>query len=123
IPNVITYTGTLLLLPAAAIAGLDALGSALLGALIAGGLVALIVFVSRGQMGLGDLKLSILGGALVGGQYALPALLAGSLSALPVTAVLLLPRRISRRQPIPYGPYLAFGFVLATLLTGSVLTR
>src|SRR5690606_35706913 len=37
IPYVITYTGTLLLLPAAAIAGLDALGSALLGALIAGG--------------------------------------------------------------------------------------
>jgi len=55
--------------------------------------------------------------------YALPALLLGSLSALPVAGALLLTRRISRRQPIPYGPYLSLGFVVLTLLAGSVLTR
>jgi prepilin signal peptidase PulO-like enzyme (type II secretory pathway) len=123
IPNVVTYTGTVAVLAAAAVAGFSELGDAALGALVGGGIVGLLVVVSRGQMGMGDVKLSILGGALVGGEYALPALLVGSLSALPVTAVLLLTRRIDRRQAIPYGPYLCFGFVLITLVAGSVLTR
>ena len=123
IPNVITYPGVAVVLLSATIAGLSVLGDAALGALIGGGLIGLLVIISRGQMGMGDVKLSILGGALVGGEYALPALLLGSLSALPVAGALLLTRRISRRQPIPYGPYLSLGFVVLTLLAGSVLTR
>jgi prepilin signal peptidase PulO-like enzyme (type II secretory pathway) len=123
IPNVITYPSVVLVLASAAIAGWSVLGEAALGALIGGGLIGLLVLISRGKMGMGDVKLSVLGGALVGAEYALPALLAGSLSALPVTGVLLLARRIDRRQAIPYGPYLAFGFVVVTLLAGSVLTR
>ncbi len=123
IPNAITYPAFVLVMFSAAIAGFDTLGTAALGALVGGGIIGVLSLVSRGQVGMGDMKLSLVGGAIVGGRYTLGALLIGSLSALPVVGVLLLLRRIGRRQPIPYGPYLALGFVAITLAAGSVLTR
>ena len=123
LPNVITYSGILVMLIAAAVAGTGTLASAGLGVLIGGGLLGLVAAASRGQVGLGDVKLSAMGGAVVGHEYVLPGLLIGTASALPVAGVLLLLRRISRRQAIPYGPYLCFGFVVVTLVAGSVLTR
>jgi prepilin signal peptidase PulO-like enzyme (type II secretory pathway) len=122
IPNAVTYPGTLVVLAAAAVAGLSELADAVLGALVAGGVIGVIALLARGKMGMGDVKLCLLGGALVGVDYALPAMLIGSLSALPVAGILLLARRIDRRQAIPYGPYLALGFVAVTLIAGSVLT-
>jgi leader peptidase (prepilin peptidase)/N-methyltransferase len=123
IPNVVTYSGTAFVLGAGAVAGLDVLGDAVLGAAIGGGILGVMSLISRGQVGLGDAKLSVLGGSLVGGTYVLPALLIGTLSAVPIFLGLLLLRRIHRRQAMPYGPYLSLGFVVVTLVAGSVFTR
>jgi hypothetical protein len=69
-----------------------------------------------------DAKLSAFGGALVGIALVLPALLVGSLTALPLSLILMVTRRINRKTLMPFGPFLAFGFVLVVLLGGSVFT-
>jgi prepilin signal peptidase PulO-like enzyme (type II secretory pathway) len=122
VPNAITYGGTGLVLIAATIAGDGALLSALGGALVAGGFLLAMSLLSRGKVGLGDAKLSAFGGALIGIDYAIPALFAGTLGAAVIYLTLLATRRIRRNDPLPYAPFLAFGFVVIAFASGSVFT-
>jgi prepilin signal peptidase PulO-like enzyme (type II secretory pathway) len=122
IPNVLTYSGTVVVLACAPIFGLDRLWNALGGAALGGLSIGFMSLISRGQVGLGDAKLSAFGGALVGIAYVLPALLVGSLTALPLSLILMVTRRINRKTLMPFGPFLAFGFVLVVILAGSVFT-
>jgi leader peptidase (prepilin peptidase)/N-methyltransferase len=79
-----------------------------------------LIFGSRG-FGLGDAKLAISAGALLGwlGWTALVAglLLAFLLSGL-VAAALLATRRVSRRDSLPFGPFLAGGTLAAIAWVG-----
>ena len=79
---------------------------AAVGGLLAGGVFAAIHFVTRGGVGMGDVKLAaVLGVALgpLGLNAAWLALLAGSLAAF-VWA-----KATSRSGPVPYGPWLLLG--------------
>jgi leader peptidase (prepilin peptidase) / N-methyltransferase len=64
-------------------------------------------------MGMGDVKLALLLGAMLG-RYVLVGLMVGMLAAL-VPAFVLLARHgtAARRMAIPFGPFLAFGAVVA----------
>ena len=71
-------------------------------------------------MGMGDVKLCLLLGAMLG-KLVLVALMIGMVAAL-VPAVILLARHggAARKMAIPFGPFLAFGAVIA-LFFGDAL--
>jgi leader peptidase (prepilin peptidase) / N-methyltransferase len=69
-------------------------------------------------MGLGDVKLALLIGAMLGLDV-IPALLLGFLSLWPIAAYLIYVHGWSaRKAKVPLGPSLAFGAILVLLLSG-----
>jgi leader peptidase (prepilin peptidase)/N-methyltransferase len=99
---------------------LQAWGGALLGGGVGFGLMLGVYLLSRGGMGAGDVKLAGLIGLMTGFPAIVPALLVGFVSGGAVGVTLLLLRLRGRKDVIPYGPYLAFGGVMA-LLCGDTL--
>ena len=63
----------------------------------------------REAMGMGDVKFMITIGAFLGWSGALFAILASALIGSVTGVALIALRRISRANPLPYGPYLALG--------------
>lgn len=94
-----------------------------IGLLAYGGALLLVAVVAPGGMGMGDVKLAALIGLVLGAlglRYVAVAagvgILAGGLGAI----VLLVFTRASRKQAIPFGPYLAAGAVVAAFLAPSI---
>lgn len=127
--NVVTFPAMALALVGALLLDGITWWSALLGGLI-GYLFFLIAAwignatVGPGALGGGDVKLAAFVGLVVGFPLVVEALLLTVLSGGLVSLILLLARRRSLRDPIPYGPYLVlggwvtmvWGFSLADLL-------
>ncbi|MDD4169466.1 MAG: prepilin peptidase [Desulfotomaculaceae bacterium] len=86
-----------------------------IGFLAGGGLLLLIALASRGGMGGGDIKLVSVIGLLLGWKLLLPALFLAFLTGGVVGITMLLVKKIGRKDPVPFGPYLAIGAVLAAL--------
>jgi leader peptidase (prepilin peptidase)/N-methyltransferase len=90
--------------------------SFLAAGLVAGGGLMLIGILSNGGMGFGDAKLGAFIGLLTGWPLVLAALFvafaAGSIAGVAMIAS----RRISRGQPIAFGPPLAGGAIAAMLV-------
>jgi leader peptidase (prepilin peptidase)/N-methyltransferase len=91
----------------------------LISALLAGVGAPLILYaldrVAHGGLGAGDLKLALGLGLMSGVTRLFDGLLAASLGAGVVVLLLLAARRIGLRTPIPFGPILIVGGVLAAL--------
>jgi leader peptidase (prepilin peptidase) / N-methyltransferase len=94
----------------------------LIGIAVGGGLFLVIILVSGGGMGGGDMKLGAMLGAFLGWKLGLLALLLGVLAGGAVAVVLLLLGRKGRKDAIPFGPYLALGGAVALLWGDRVLT-
>jgi leader peptidase (prepilin peptidase)/N-methyltransferase len=94
--------------------------SSLLGVLVGGGLFFAIIIFSRGGMGGGDMKLGAMLGAFLGWQQVLLAILVAVLAGGAVAVALLALGRKGRKDPVPFGPFLALGGVMA-LLWGDLL--
>jgi leader peptidase (prepilin peptidase) / N-methyltransferase len=74
--------------------------------------------ISRGGIGMGDVKLGLLLGAGLG-KHAITALLLGSLAGGLASAIILARGGAeARKKAIPYGPFLALGGIIA-LLAGA----
>ncbi|WP_054957510.1 prepilin peptidase [Paenibacillus dakarensis] len=86
------------------------LGQHVLGALLGGGVMLLLAWF--GGMGMGDVKLFALCGFVVGFPGVILAFLAACLCGVLVGGILLLLGVIKRRQPIPFGPWLALGTLI-----------
>jgi len=114
IPNVVTLPamGVVLVLRGAFVPG------TLPEALIAGAAgfagFLLLVIVTRGGFGMGDVKLTGLLGLLLGSAL-VPALLVGVVAGGIASAVVALVKPGGRKQAIAYGPYLCLGAALAIL--------
>ena len=80
-----------------------------LGLLICGGIFYVIATLRHGAIGMGDVKLAAAIGALLGFPVALEGLFLGIVFGGLTAAVLLLTKRVGRKDPIAYGPYLALG--------------
>ena len=92
--------------------------SALLGGAAGAGLLAVPYLVSRGGMGFGDVKLAGLIGLMLGAPIVFASLLLGVVAG-GLVAVLPLALRIrSRKDAIPFGPFLA-GAALVSLPWGQ----
>lgn len=88
----------------------------IVGAIAMTAIAGLLVLVSRGALGLGDLHLSPLLGALIGWFSPGAVLLAWMVTAIAgalFTSAGLATKRLSRSAMIPYGPFLVFGTVVS----------
>ena len=95
---------------------------ALLGGVVLGGGYLVLAALSRGSLGLGDVKLA--GGVGIAlGWLGWPTLLAGAFLGIVlngvVSAVLLLARRVTLKQSLSFGPFMLGGALLAILAAGS----
>jgi leader peptidase (prepilin peptidase)/N-methyltransferase len=109
IPDVISLPGIL----AGALANL-ATGrvpwlESLMGIIVGGGVFFVIILASGGGMGAGDMKLGAMLGAFLGWKIVLLSILAAVVVGGIVAVALMASGRRGRKDPIPFGPFLAAG--------------
>ncbi|HSC50617.1 MAG TPA: prepilin peptidase [Gaiellaceae bacterium] len=116
LPNRIILPATVVVLGAAAVVAPARFPEHLLASALAGGFLFVAAAVRPGDLGMGDAKLALLLGALLGGAV-LTALLIG-FSLVGVAALVLLARegRPALKRHLPLGPFLAFGAIATVLL-------
>lgn len=86
---------------------------ALLGTVVGGGILYLVAVLSRGGMGGGDIKLTAMIGAFLGWREVLLTIFLGTLMGSVIALLLLASGKKGRKDPMPFGPFLALGAVLA----------
>jgi leader peptidase (prepilin peptidase)/N-methyltransferase len=111
----------LLALIASAVTGIDTFLLALGGIAVAGGFFVLMFILGRGRLGLGDVKLGAVAGAVLGLAGAPTFLFLGTFAgALAASAMLL--RGTGRTATFAYGPSLAVGAAIAILWQGPLVS-
>jgi len=115
IPDGITIVGLLIGLILGPLVFGQGILDSVLGVLVGGGLFYAIAVISRGGMGGGDIKFIAMTGAFVGWKGVLIAIFAGSLAGAVVGIGLMVFKGMGRKTPIPFGPFLVFGAMLALL--------
>ncbi|GHH97186.1 prepilin peptidase [Neobacillus kokaensis] len=93
----------------------------LLGA-VAGFLLLLIVaIVSKGGMGFGDVKLYALLGFVLGIKLVLLSFFLSTLFGAVIGGAALILKIVKRRQPIPFGPFIAAGTLTAYFFGSKII--
>ncbi len=95
--------------------------SALLGAVSCSGFLLLVSLVSRGGMGLGDVKLAVVTGLFLGWPQGPVGLLAGVCAGGLAGIVLLVTGIKGRKDPVPFGPFIALGVMIALFWGRAIL--
>jgi len=122
IPNAVTYPGMAVgLILSLFIPGISFLQS-IVGLLVCGGVVYLLALASRGGMGGGDIKLMGMMGAFLGWDAGLLALFVGALLGSVVGIARIALGKQKRRDPMPFGPFLAVGGLISALFGPSILS-
>lgn len=124
IPNRVVYPSILL---AAAFSwawpdtsAVEIFAGALTAAAIAIGLLLFSLPFGANAFGMGDVKMIVLIGMVVGLPSIIVGVFVGTLAAGAAAAFLLLTRLRSRQDYIPHGPFLALGAVIALLWGGDI---
>lgn len=101
----------------------QAVGGAILGGgiLFGIGYLCLIILKKEG-MGGGDIKLAFACGIYLGTERILFGLLCSVYLAGFILLILLMMKRVKRNQYIPYGPFLAAGFLISLLFYEKIIT-
>ena len=119
VPNVVTYP---------AILGAIVLGMVMpdanridvaMGGLVTGGIFLAMMIATRGGMGMGDVKLALFIGLALGLALGVMALLVTAIAGGIIAVLLMVSRLRSRRDPIPYAPFLATGALFVMLMHGT----
>ena len=126
IPNRIVYPsllafGAYIVIVGLAGGGLDVIRAAI-GMLAYGGALLVVAIVSPRGMGMGDVKLAALVGLVLGSvglRYVTVAAAAGILLG-GMGAIVALIAGASRKQAIPFGPFLAAGALVAAFLAPQI---
>jgi leader peptidase (prepilin peptidase) / N-methyltransferase len=121
IPDAITLPGIALGFGASLLPGGVGWRSSLMGIVAGGGIFFAIIVLSRGGMGGGDMKLAAMEGAFLGWQLVLLAILLAVLAGGLVAIALLALGRKGRKDPVPFGPFLAMGGATALLWGNELL--
>ena len=101
--------------------------NAFLGVVLGGGLFLLmailsVVILKREGMGGGDIKLIAMLGAFLGWHAVLVTIFLAAVLGASVGLTLILLRRRRRQEPLPFGPFLALGALLAMVWGDTILT-
>lgn len=113
VPDVITLPGLALGLLLSALFLPITFLDALMGALLGGGLFYAIATIYEGGMGGGDIKLIAMIGAFIGWRQVLLTIFVAAFVGSVIGLALLITKRKGRRDPIPFGPFLALGAIVA----------
>jgi leader peptidase (prepilin peptidase)/N-methyltransferase len=121
IPRLITLPGIGMGLIVSPLTGLTEGLDAVIGVIVCGGALLTVVLATAwmspvGGMGYGDPMLGAMLGAFLGWRLGLFALLVAVLAGGLVGAVLLISGRKGRKDPLPFGPFLALGGATALLV-------
>jgi leader peptidase (prepilin peptidase)/N-methyltransferase len=127
IPDVLSLPGIVLGVLFSLAPGGIGWAPSLMGVLLGGGVFVVIIVASTlvlGQagMGVGDVKLGAMLGAFLGWKLALLSILLSTLLGGPMAAGLLATGRKSRKDPIPFGPFLALGGFISLFWGDALLT-
>ncbi len=95
--------------------------SALLGAVFCSVFLLLVKMISRGGMGLGDIKLVIVTGLFLGWPQGFVGLLAGACLGGLLGIVLIVTGLKGRKDPVPFGPFIALGTIIALFWGREIL--
>lgn len=109
IPDVITVPGIVAGLLANLATGRVPWLDSVIGIALGGGIFFVIIVASGGGMGGGDMKLGAMLGAFLGWKIALVSLFVAVLIGGVLAGALLLSGRRGRKDPVPFGPFLALG--------------
>ena len=125
IPNKIVYPSMAVALVISALLSQTMTVPGIAQAAIGGGigliLFLLIVLISKGGMGWGDVKLAALIGLVTGFPLVFVALLLAVILGGLVAVILLLSKLKKRKEGIPFGPYLAIGAMITLLFGNNIL--
>jgi leader peptidase (prepilin peptidase)/N-methyltransferase len=109
IPDSITLPGVVTGIAANVATGRLPVTECVLGIAIGGGIFLVIILVSGGGMGGGDMKLGAMLGAFLGWKITLLSLLVAVVLGGVMAIALLSMGTKGRKDPIPFGPFLAAG--------------
>ena len=118
IVNKVVYPGMVIALVINVFLAQPGIVSAAIGGGIGLGLFSLIVIISRGGMGWGDVKMAALIGLVTGFPLVLVALFMAAILGGLAAGVLLLSKMKERKEGIPFAPFLSVT-TIATLFYGS----
>ena len=126
IPDVITLPGIVVGMCTSLWFTPVGVGNAVLGVLLGGGLflfmaVLSVVILHREGMGGGDIKLIVMIGAFLGWHVVLVTIFLGAVLGAFVGIILMLLRLKERKEPLPFGPFLALGAFLAMVWGDTML--
>ncbi len=99
---------------------LDPWYSSLIGALIGFGLIFVVILLSQGGMGAGDMKYFFVLGYLFGISGVLLIFLLSTLYGTLINMVLLLRGKVTRKSKVPFGPYISIA-ALTVLFWGDAI--
>ncbi|MGI6685042.1 MAG: prepilin peptidase [Bacillota bacterium] len=94
---------------------------AIIGFLVGGGTLLLIALASGGGMGGGDIKLGAMIGFYLGWQGFLLTLFLGALFASIVGIFCIISKKKSKKDAIPFGPFLSMGAIINLILGGKLI--
>jgi len=87
------------------------------GLLFGGGLFIAVYFISRQGLGGGDVKFMAIAGLYLGLGSTISSILYGTVLAAATGIVLILLKKITRKDKMPLAPFLLAGIVITILLT------
>jgi leader peptidase (prepilin peptidase)/N-methyltransferase len=121
IPNAVLLVGAAICVPLVALTDPSSLGERAIAAAGAGGFLLAIALAYPRGMGMGDVKLAALMGLYLGSAV-VPAIVIGTFTGALVGLVLMASRGSgARKLAVPFGPFLAFGGVVALLAGQQII--
>ncbi|TDQ37956.1 prepilin peptidase [Aureibacillus halotolerans] len=122
IPNIILLVGGGLVVIVQLFNPYMTLVSSLIGGAVGFGVLFLLMVISRGGMGAGDVKLFFFVGFVLGWGDTLLVLFLASLLGAVYGIIGRIAGRFERKQSIPFGPFISLGAVIVVLY-GDILQR
>ncbi len=117
--NKVTYPSIIASLVFAGI--VNSLPQALLGGAVAAAILLIPRIIGASRMGMGDVKLGLLGGLMIGPQYTFLALALAFITATLVLLPFMLAKKLNRKSRTPFGPFLSFGFLVFMVMQAVAL--
>jgi leader peptidase (prepilin peptidase)/N-methyltransferase len=119
VPNVVTYPSIALAFLLALVMPDADFRGAVIAAALGGGMFLVMAIITRGGLGLGDVKLAVLIGAMLGLPAAYFALFYGVVAGGVIIFLLFAIGVVRRKEPVPYAPFLALAAIGVALLQGA----
>jgi prepilin signal peptidase PulO-like enzyme (type II secretory pathway) len=99
--------------------GIKALTDSIYGFLLGGGLFLSVYLLSRKGLGGGDVKFMAVAGLYLGFSGTIPAIFIGTTFAALTGLVLILLKKINRKDSIPLAPFLFIGIVITVFMSSG----